>query len=111
MYKVVSPLKLDGERREVDEEIEMTAKVAAPLLKSGSLVEKPAEKPASTGGLLDGSVGDIVKAIAARDEHGVPLMSDADLQALLDAEGKGKKRKSLLDAIAEEQRSRAASNQ
>lgn len=51
LYRVVAPLKFDGERHEVDAELELTAKQAEPLLKSGSLVqvEKPADskkKPA-----------------------------------------------------------------
>lgn len=60
--------------------------------------------------LLEGNVQSIVAAIQARTDLGVPNISDDDLARLALAEQSdvGKKRKSLIEAIAEEHIKRAA---
>lgn len=88
-----------GDTREVDE-----------TLIDGRAPAKPAE-PAPADPvlqLLDQSVEHVATAIRARGEDGLPVITDAQLAALRQAEENGKTRKTMIGAIDEETVRRAS---
>lgn len=88
-YKVVSPIKYDGERHEPNAEIDMSAKDAVALLKSGSIVAVPPKKDDGKGDAKK-SNGKDNKPTGAEARQGGEGDQPADVNAGADPEANTK---------------------
>jgi hypothetical protein len=120
-YKVKTPIKYDGKRREIDEVVEIEARHAKPLRKSGAIAavkqsdrddeerkRREAHENRQLLDLLDQTITTITEVIKQRDDQGNPVLSVEHLKALRQAEQNGKTRTGVIAAVDAEIEARLA---